>query len=285
MLEIVIWDVQYGSASYIKTPNNKHLVIDLGTGSFQRSSKEFSTLLYLKNKYNIDSLDKAIITHPHSDHIEDIIHLQELNPKSVLIAEGLSEKDIRKANQVRYKDRVDKYLEFISVNSNKIKNSTNYMLEEDTGGVKVTSFKPTKCKKSNINNFSIVTVLEYKGIKVLIPGDNEAPSWKELLMDQEFVNAIKNTDIFIASHHGRKSGYYQELFNYFTPKLVIVSDGAETKTSVTDKYSKLASGYEVNKRSDNSLQERHCLTTRNDGVINIKIWEEENKVNMKIFIN
>lgn len=33
MLEIIIWDVQHGSAAYVHTPGNKHIVIDLGTGS------------------------------------------------------------------------------------------------------------------------------------------------------------------------------------------------------------------------------------------------------------
>ncbi|ODS37411.1 MAG: hypothetical protein A7316_09440 [Candidatus Altiarchaeales archaeon WOR_SM1_86-2] len=35
-LEIVFWDVQHGSATYIKTPNGKHIVQDLGTGSCEK---------------------------------------------------------------------------------------------------------------------------------------------------------------------------------------------------------------------------------------------------------
>ena len=52
MLEVVLWDVQHGSATYIKTPekNQKHMVIDLGTGSYSESSETFSPLLYVKGK-------------------------------------------------------------------------------------------------------------------------------------------------------------------------------------------------------------------------------------------
>ena len=54
---ILFWDVQHGSATYIRTPNNKHLVIDLGTGSYGNNDQEFSPLKYLKNTYNISQLD------------------------------------------------------------------------------------------------------------------------------------------------------------------------------------------------------------------------------------
>lgn len=30
MLEVMIWDVDHGSAAYIKTPTGKHIAIDLG---------------------------------------------------------------------------------------------------------------------------------------------------------------------------------------------------------------------------------------------------------------
>ena len=49
---IVFWDVEHGHAAYIKTPNDRHIVIDLGTGSFE-SHKDFSPLNYLKYKYNL----------------------------------------------------------------------------------------------------------------------------------------------------------------------------------------------------------------------------------------
>jgi hypothetical protein len=50
MLEFVFWDVQHGHACYIKTPNNRHMVVDLGIGSYSEN-RSFSPLLHLKNKY------------------------------------------------------------------------------------------------------------------------------------------------------------------------------------------------------------------------------------------
>lgn len=56
MLEVIIWDVQHGSAIYIKTPNGTHIVQDLGTVSLWSNKPSFSPLLHLKNKYGVSQL-------------------------------------------------------------------------------------------------------------------------------------------------------------------------------------------------------------------------------------
>ena len=74
--KLVIWDVQHGSAAYIRTPSGKNVVIDLGVGSFVKpDDATFSPLRHLRQRYGVDRLDTLVITHPHTDHIEDIGHL------------------------------------------------------------------------------------------------------------------------------------------------------------------------------------------------------------------
>ncbi len=46
-LLIVFWDVKHGHATYIKTPNGKSIVIDLGRGSYSKKSLKFSPLTHL----------------------------------------------------------------------------------------------------------------------------------------------------------------------------------------------------------------------------------------------
>jgi hypothetical protein len=41
---------------------------------------------------------------------------------------------------------------------------------------------------------SLVVVVSYADLKMVIAGDNESPSWKELLNDPTFVAAIKGTN-------------------------------------------------------------------------------------------
>ena len=45
--KIVFWDVERGHAAYLQSPNGRHIVIDLGTGSYG-SDYEFCPLVHLK---------------------------------------------------------------------------------------------------------------------------------------------------------------------------------------------------------------------------------------------
>jgi len=47
---VVFWDVQHGHATYIKTPNNRHIIVDLGTGDYSGNNLEFSPLRQLRYK-------------------------------------------------------------------------------------------------------------------------------------------------------------------------------------------------------------------------------------------
>lgn len=265
--EIVFWDVQHGHSTYLKTPNGRHIVIDLGTGSYG-GTEEFSPLELLKNKYQVKQLDYVIFTHPHVDHIDDIFNFDDLSPKVLLrpkhldrgpILQNASEKD--RAKLEKYFEIHDRYNEPIADDSpNNTKNPQNW------GGLSIKSFVPKNCSQSNLNNHSVVALFEFAGTKVLVPGDNEPASWNELKEIPGFVAATKDIDLLLAPHHGRKSGFDNETKKHFNPRFTIVSDGPYCDTSATSRYTEVSRGWEVQKRSGGS-EDRYCLTTRNDGVV------------------
>ena len=43
-LSIFFWDVQHGHSTYIRTPNDRHIVVDLGIGDYSLDDEEFSPL-------------------------------------------------------------------------------------------------------------------------------------------------------------------------------------------------------------------------------------------------
>ncbi len=269
-LEIIFWDVQHGSATYIKTPNGTRLVKDLGTGSYGRD-EEFSPLLYLKYNYKIKQLDCVIISHPHKDHIDDIMNFDELSPRVLVRPKHLTKEEVMENVREEDKELFEKYFKINQKYSAPVPPEDDPLSPENNGGVKIQTFTPKSCDRSNINNHSIVTILSYASSKVILAGDNEPCSWKELLERDSFKEAINNADILLAPHHGRESGFYSELFEHFKPRLTVISDGRFCDSSATSRYSEVSRGWTIHHREGGEDEKRHCVTTRKDGVIVAKL--------------
>jgi len=264
--KVVFWNVQHGNAVYINTPNNRHMVIDLGIGSYG-SGQEFSPLKHLKYTYDIKQLDYVIITHPHLDHIDDILNFGLLSPKVLLRPKHLTKENILKNARSQDVAKFEKYLEINERYNTPIDNTYNDpSIAENWGGLQIKTFVPENCSQSNINNHSIVTVIMFEGIKVVFLGDNESCSYNELMNIPGFNTTVKNADILLASHHGRESGYHNDFVTLVNPRLTIVSDERFGDTSATSKYSTKSRGWTVYKK-DGSCLKRKCLTTRQDGTV------------------
>lgn len=293
---VVFWDVQHGNAVYIRTPNNRHIVIDLGVGSYGKNNLTFSPLLHLKNEWKVNKLDCVIITHPHLDHIDDILnlyklYLYKLSLKTLLRPESIPEEVIMhlmKNAQPKDKQKFEKYLEFEKYIEIGIINTYCHPVEwmddirnpNNNGGVEFKTFSSANCSTSNVNNHSIITVLSFAGRKIVFTGDNESCSFKELMEKPDFNSAIKNADILLAPHHGRESGFYKDFVDCVNPRLTVISDGRFRDTSATDRYSSKSKGMRV-KRRNGDMEERKCVTTRNDGVITVEI-DTKGELSVKI---
>lgn len=268
-LRIIIHDVGHGQAVHAFTPDGKVVVIDLGT------SANFSPLEWLAQSSK--TIDSLIITHPHGDHIDEMLLIDELgiNVRQLWRPKWLQKNDVYAANQASYTDKLDAYFDMSDRYSHSIKDGELVGNPKVTGGVTIKKFASKNCGTSNINNHSGVVVFEYLGVRIVVPGDNEPPSWKELLKQPEFVNMVSDSHVFMASHHGRESGYCPELFealNHQAPRLCVISDGRVQDTDATQRYSYHAEGWQVGSRSSaQKNEERYCVTTRSDGAVEIEV--------------
>ena len=111
-------------------------------------------------------------------------------------------------------------------------------------------------------------VIDYANSTIIVPGDNEPSSWRALNEQPGFVSAMSRADVFMASHHGRESGYFNEIFHR-KPHLCVVSDGRVQDTNATPRYGYHAQGWVVHSRKGRDSQTRNCLTTRSNGHIEI----------------
>ena len=266
-MQLNMWNVDHGSAAYVSTPNGKRFIFDLGTLG------ELSILNNLKGA-GINFVDSITITHPHMDHIDDILNLDGLAFTTLCTPRHLTEDDIRGGNPNLMGEpeaKIRKYLWIRDHYAYPVDPSSDATLPQNNAGVRVQIFCPNQSSTSNLNNHSVVTFLEYEGLKILIPGDNEAPSWEELLSYSDFREAISGVNVLVAAHHGRESGFHRPLFDYFNPYITLVSDGRVVGTSVTGKYDEVTIGWPVQRRGDGTRHQRKCLTTRNDGMIIVKV--------------
>ena len=274
-LRILIHDVGHGQAIHAFTPTGQTVAIDLGC------SDDFSPLEWLRRQ--TDTIDSLIITHPHGDHIDEILGLEAhgFKVRQFWRPKWLGAGDIKAANQANYEVKVNKYLAmsqnyYMPIPENEVVG--NPLI---TGGVSIGKYAASGCGTSNINNHSGVVVFEYAGVKLIVPGDNEPPSWNALLQGQRFVQAARNPNVFMVSHHGRESGYCAELFDEQTgigkPDLCVISDGRVQDTDATARYFYHAEGWPVHSREGNSSDRRFCVTTRSDGYVDIKIGRNGDK--------
>lgn len=266
--EMIIWDVQHGNAIYVKTPNNKHLVFDLGIGDYSGHNEFFSPLMKLWHDYNVRQIDYLMITHPHLDHIDDILNLDYFNVLVLNRPRHLTKEDIFQDIRNKDKSKFEKYFEYhekftIDISGTEKDPSIN----ANYGGLNFQFFSSPTLPVVNLNNHSIITILEYVGIKVIIPGDNEFASLDLLMKNEAFKNAIKDCDILIAPHHGRESAYHSEFVLHANPRVTIISDGSICDTSANSKYSANSRGWLVWKKGTSISTERKLLTTNSDGEI------------------
>lgn len=280
-LDIIIWDVKHGSAVYIITPNKKRIVVDLGVGKIENGYAEFSPSEYLSS-LGVRIIDELIITHPDLDHISDIINFcNSFSIKNIRLPKKIPNSEIKQkiydsVSNNRF-DAEKKFVKYMNMSQWEISNKELYKPEQfwDNGGVNFELFFPTPKYSEHIcNDYSIVTVISFRNKKIILTGDNEKLSWDWLLSNKRFINTIKGATILFASHHGRKSGYCERLFNFIKPKVTIISDGPVKKTSITKIYNQHCKGLMVHNSGD--LEKRKCLTTRKDGAIKISIKKNAN---------
>lgn len=260
-MEFKIFNVRHGFCSAFMD-NDYLALIDCG-----HDGDEFRPLewIYKKGYRHINSL---IISNFDQDHISDLTALSQnftvgalaVNPSvSASVLRGIKQEGGQISNEMK-----------ILLKSMESQNlDTVFHVPYQVDNAYISFYWIYYPFETETNNLSLVTFIRFGTENIIYPGDIEKRAWDRFLASPQFLAELQQTNVFIASHHGRINGYNKNVFNYCDPEVVKISDQERTfSTQAHDEYSRHASG--INMGTILSPNIRKVLTTRNDGHITLK---------------
>jgi beta-lactamase superfamily II metal-dependent hydrolase len=264
-MRLRIWDVEHGACAMLHHQMGNYsgrlAMIDSGCTGAWRPSR------FIRNDLKRQQLDYLYITNADQDHMSDLQGLWDagINVPVVHRNPSPSVEDMRKMKEVGGPLTKDAQ-RFLNIHQTYIGNVTD-PFNTSMGGITATCFWNTYPRFQDTNNLSLTVFIQYGNFKILFPGDLEKIGWEGLLEQPNFVRMLPDTDVLVASHHGRESGFCSDIFNHFTPSAVVISDKPiqhETQRMVPD-YRAVVRDKGV--RIATTMKDRHVLTTRRDGSI------------------
>lgn len=268
LLKLTFFDVGLGNSTLIET-NTMNILFDLGCDE----KTGFNPLTSFNGNLNF-----LIISHPHKDHINSILKIDEKKPnflsRNRRIPLNLINELIENAQTDVDKKIYKKYLEIDSEYCGEIPEENTPQNPSLNGGLILKIYAPIKENVCDLNYYSLSVYIEYERIKMLLMGDNTKSNIEELLNNSDFMKNTKDIDLLLAPHHGRISSYKKELIEHLNPRITIISDKSnQDGTTAADNYSSHSQGMIIFKNGE--YVNRKCLTTRNDGKINVKIYDKK----------
>lgn len=260
-----VWDVQHGACAMLHHmfdgQAGRLAMIDSGCTADWRPST------YIRYQLNRPTLDYLFITNADQDHMSDL--------------KGLDEAGVSVPVLIRNPTYTGRQMAGIKALGGPLTRDANWYVDACgtynqpvtepfdayMGGITATWFYNPYPQFVKTNDLSLVVFIRYAGFKILFPGDLEAAGWRALLTNPAFRAELSTTNILIASHHGRFSGFCADVFDHFTPDAVVISDkpiAHDTQRTVPD-YRRVVRDGGVMVRTTG--KRRHVLTTRRDGSI------------------
>lgn len=259
-MEVLIFDVDHGACTLIRSNTGHYFMIDCGH-SAERNWHPSKAL----PACGINGLERLFVSNFDEDHVSDFPNLM----RHVYVPVLCRNPSVGAGQILRLKQ---------SAGIGDGVRSLTWMMENhyvapvvdlpNWGGLAFSMYWNTPLSGlTDTNNLSLVTFVHYNDLHLVFPGDLEEAGWRSLLTNLNFCLELAAANVFVASHHGRRSGYCADVFQLCHPEVVIFSD-----KQIQFETQQTAALYRQHTRgvifSDGVT--RHVLTTRNNGLIRIQ---------------
>ena len=201
VLELIFLDVGQGDAIVIRSPEGKVALVDAGP------SAEIVGLLY---SHGIDSIDIAIASHPHADHIGGMAGVIRSIPVRYYMDNGVPHTTatyqqllrILRRSSITYLEATQRTIQLGSVDL--------HVLPLPSGG------------DWSLNDQSIGLVVQFGEFTALLTGDSEVGELNHFLS-----HGVADVKVLKAAHHGSRDGVIPAWLSATKPKVVVISVGAD----------------------------------------------------------
>lgn len=204
--QVYFLNVGQGDSEYIKTKSGQDILIDGGPDS--KVLNELGKVM----DFNDRKIDLVVLTHPHADHLTGLIEVIRRYEIGQVWESGVaypsSTYDAWKA-EIKSKNIPD-----LDVQAGESKNF---------GSENFSVLYPLLSEKNktidNLNNSSVVTILNADKISFLFLGDLENQTQKE------FINNLGQITVLKVAHHGSTNGTAEDLLKAIRPSVAVIEVG------------------------------------------------------------
>ncbi len=206
-------DVGQGDAILVQTPAGKHILVDSGP------DPEAKKLLRYMEGLAVDSIDLAVNTHAHSDHIAGLPAVLRKMKVGTVLDPGL-------AHTSGVYERMVGALEKAGVKVRVARRGRRIRVEEEVELEVLGPEDPLiEGSRSDLNSNSVVLRLRYRDVSFLLTGDSEEDTETRLLREP---GSLRSTVLKVA-HHGSAYATHDAFIDKVRPRLAVISCARRNK--------------------------------------------------------
>ena len=221
-MDIIFFNVGLGQCVFGYPRNNSDytIMIDCGdTSDFKPIDFLIEkNLIPIKNKKR--SLNNLTLTNYDHDHYSGLAYLREkVNIETTKFPKNLTPEEIDEIKPEKTK-ALEEVIDIRKTYTHSVENH-NPPYVENTFYLNKSDFDTDNVGTNDLSQLVFIT---FNGTTICIPGDLEKNGWELMLKKTKVKELLKQTNLYVASHHGRDNGFIEEIFEYCKPECVVMSD-------------------------------------------------------------